>query len=279
MHYRAINEVIIKDPSGKGEYVHHEHKKHEWGKLNYRIEKAIKAGDYHTSYKSESSHCVSTVFNLAPMLLNFISLRGHKKILFVGHFDAAQRKLYHDVRDDAILHNLPGIHQTDLNVALQFIPIMRMAYGYDNFDLHVVQPPEIKHTHLMHDLYKDYGVDLIPANKQYKHGQQNLQLRLPPDTQYDAVILANIPREFEVDKFSYQHIQSVFQPYCKVGFEIIDLQYSDPLTRKMIGGVKQNNTTGLSQVFTNRALWDPEFRFNYNSLEYSIMDDTISVYR
>lgn len=291
MFYRPANELVIKtariNGESTGEYIHAEHKKNQWGKLNYLMTGEVRKNDIELRWKDAYSHTVNDVFNYVPMVLNYLSLKGYKKVLFIGHYNSGQKSWTFNRKMSRNIFPTPSYHSgnntmVDPNVWLQFLPIVRMAYGYTNFEMHTVVPPESRHRKLMHALYKRYEVDLIPADKQYKHGQSAIDLKLPPDTRYDAVVFAGVPKEFENTEFSLHHVKSVFAPYCVENFEFVDLFYQDPDSSKYIQGAVQNNEDYLNEVFVTRSIWDEVFRKQLpedRAIEYAILDSTIKVYK
>lgn len=291
MFYRAQNELIITAPRdannrSTGVHVHRERKKNQWGKLNYLIGGEVSKNDLVTRWKDKHSHTVNEVFNVCPMYLNYLSLKGYKKILFVGHFLAGQTSWTFPTKSDRNIFPTPSYRSmqetmVDPNIVMQFIPIMRMAYGYTNFEMHTLAPPETRHRQLMHALYRRYEIDMVPCDKQYKHGR-NITIQPPPDTQYDAVVFAGVPKDSENLSFDANQIRSVFQPYCKIGFDIIDLNYQDPDPKKYRNSAIQDNEVYLNELFVNRSIWDESFR-NRDSedrnIEYAILNNTIKCYK
>ena len=291
MFYRPINELIVKttrddNNSSTGTYIHKEHKKNQWGKLNYLMTGETKKNDIELRWKDLYSHTVNNVFNYCPMVLNYLSLKGYKKILFVGHYNSGQKSWVMDRKSDRNIYPTPSYHSlkttmVDPNVWLQFLPIVRMAYGYTNFEMHTLSPPESRHRKLMNALYKRYEIDLVPCSQQYKHGR-SIDIDIPPDTKYDAVVFAGVPKETEDTSFSLHHVKSVFAPYCTKDFEFIDLCYQDPDVDKYIQGAVQSNEEHLNEVFVTRSIWDDKFRESEDedrATEYAILDGTISSYK
>lgn len=291
MLYRPQNELIVTTPrdehnTSTGKYIHKEDKKTQWGKLNYSISEEVRKNDLVTRWKDKDSHTVDAVFNYIPMILNYLSLKGYAKILFVGHFNAAQRSWVYPRKSDRSIHLTPSYYwnndtTVDPNIWSQFIPIVRMAYGYTNLEIHTLSPPESRHRQLMSALYQRYEIDLIPCDKQYKHGR-SITIDMVPNTRYDAVVFAGVPKETEDTSFSCHSIRSVFAPYCVENFDIIDINYQDPDPDKYIQGAVENNEDYLNEVFVIRNIWDEVFRNRSDSdraLEYTILDDTIRCYK
>lgn len=291
MFYRPVNELIIKTPRdvnnrSMGNYIHKEHKKNQWGKLNYIITGEQRKNDIVLSWQDKDSHTVSDVFNYVPMILNYLSLKGYSKILFVGHFNAAQTSWLFPRKSSRSIYPTPSYHSlhdtmVDPNIWLQFIPIVRMAYGYTDLQMHTLVPPESRHRKLMHAIYKRYEIDLIPCSQQYKHGR-NIEIDVPPDTQYDAVLFAGVPKNTEDTSFSVHHIRSIFAPYCTSNFDILDMFYQNPDPAKYVESATQNNEEYLNEVFVTRTIWDDVFRsqsFEDRAIEYSILNNTIKCYK
>lgn len=291
MFYRPVNELIVSSPrdgetkvSG-GRYIHHEHKKNQWGKLNYLITGEVKKNDLTKRWKDRFSHTVNDVFNYCPMVLNYLTLKGYKKILFVGHYNASQRSWTFPRKSDRQIHKTPTIKSTeetmvDPNVWVQFLPIVRMAHNYP-FEMHTCKPSQWRYRELMHSLYMRYEIDLINCEKQYKHGMENFNLEQLPDTQYDAVVFAGVPKNFEDSSFSHHHIRTLFAPYCTPDFDIVDINYQDPDPDKYIQGATDTNNEWLNEVFVNRCIWDEKFREledEDRNIEYGLLDNMINTY-
>lgn len=294
MFYRAQNELIItsgRDENGSSisKYIHKEHKKNMWGKLNYIIGGEIRKNDLLTRYKNENCHTVNEVFNYGPMVLNYIKLLNRKKILFVGHFNAAQRYWYFSRKSDRCLFISPSYHSgsidmVDPNIWLQFLPIVAQSYGYLDNDLHIdiVSPPESRHRQLMHSLYKRYNMSFVTADKQYKHGQNFVNLSNLSGMLYDTVVFAGVPKVKESTSVTHDQIREVYKQYCSPNFEIIDLNYQNNDASKYIGGARRNNEEYLQEVFVNRCIWDEQFVKRSSAdrkIEYLTLDTIIRRYK
>ncbi len=292
MFYRTANELIIDEPRSEGtgtsvgKYIHHTTKKDAWGRLNFLIDGEIRKNNLTLRWHDVDANTVNDVFNYVPMILNYLSLKGYKKILFVGHYNSAVRSWTFQRGTDRQIHSTPTVKSledtmVDPNVWSQFVPIVKMAYGYD-LEIHTVVPTELRHRKLMHSLYKRYEVDLVPADKQYKHGMESLNIDMPVDTRYDAVVFAGVPKETENTSFSHHHVRSVFGPYCEPDFDIVDINYQDPDKAKYIDGAVENNNQWLNEVFVGRSIWDNKFRElpqGDRAIEYSVLNDMIRCYK
>ena len=129
---------------------------------------------------------------------------------------------------------------TDPNIWVQFLPMVFQAYRYWDLngyftEMHTAVPSESRHRGIMHGLYKRYEMDLVPMSQQYKHGQESVSIETPPDTNYDCVIFAGVPKETEDTEVTHHHIRSTFAPYCENGFDIIDLNYQYHDSQKHVG--------------------------------------------
>jgi len=288
MNYRQRNELIVTTPRSPtdtsiGKYIHKEKKQTEWGRLNYTIGGEVRQNDLVLRWKDFWSHTVNDVFNYCPMFLNYLAIKGYKKILFVGHYNAAQTTWTINRKMDRVVHKTPSYHSldetmVDPNIWLQFLPIVRMAYGYIDFEMHTVSPPESRHRKVMNALYKRYNVDLVNSDKQYKKGR-NVQITTPPDTQYDCVVLAGVPKDRDDLDISHHHIRSAFAGVCTSDFDIVDFYYSAlPLQT----GVSEDNAYYLNEVFALRNVWDQRFRDENpedKAIQYAILNDSIHCYK
>jgi len=291
MYYRANNELIVsssRDENGESisRFVDKDKKKNQWGKLNYLITSEIKKHDLHTRYKDFHSHTVNEVFNYCPMILNYIALCGYKKVLFVGHFNAAQRSWTFPRKSDRSLYPTPSFRSTedtmvDPHIWAQFLPIVRMAYGYD-FEMHTLVPPESRHRQLMHALYKRYEIDLVPCTNQYKHGREVDFTPPPSEDKYDCIVFAGVPKENELNSFHHDEVGRVFGRHMTNQFDVIDLNYQDPDDTKFVGGPIRPNSEWLHECFALRGVWDENFRAISSAdrkIEYSMLDTMINVHR
>jgi hypothetical protein len=290
MYYRAQNELIVtseRDENGStvSRFVDKNKKKDQWGKLNYIIGGEIRKNDLHTRYKDKYSHTVNEVFNYCPIVLNYIALRGYKKVLFVGHFNAAQRSWTFPRKSDRNLFPTPAFRSSedtmvDPHIWVQFLPIVRMAYGYD-FEMHTVSPPESRNRQLMHSLYKRYQVDLVPSNMQYKH-VNHASVTTTETARYDCVVFAGVPKSDEDVEFTINEVKNNFQSICTPDADFIDLNYQDPDDKKFVNGALYPNSEWLHECFALRGVWDETFN-NISSedraLEYKMIDTMINSYR
>ena len=293
MFYRKQNELIVtegRDENGNStsRFIDKDSKASQWGKLNYMLHGEKRKHDLHTVFKSPDAHTVSDVFNYCPMILNYIQLKGFKNVLFIGHFNASQRRWLTPRKNGRMVHPTPSYHSmndeaVDPNIWLQFLPIVHMAYGYD-FNMHVAVPPESRHRQLMHALYKRYELNLVPCNKQYKHCMLDWRLH-SPIYEYDLVVFAGVPKKNDEETFRINDVMNVIAPNVPMQNklpEVIDLYYQDPDNMKFVGGALHNNDDHLHECFALRSIWDTQFRENSTSdkrIEYSILDTIINHYR
>lgn len=297
MIYRAVNELVAdsnrRDNVSHGRYIHKDTKKNAWGKLNYFLGGEKRKNDIDVHFTDSWSHTVSDVFNYCPMILNYLTLRGYAKILFIGHFNTAQKKWCMPRGTDRDLFSTPS-HKAqeqsmvDPNIWIQFLPLVHQAYKYYNpqgYDMriHTLVPPESRHRGIMHGVYQRYELDLIPVNKQYKHAPDaNVDITTVRDWKFDCVVFAGVPKENENTQFSHHHIRSTFAKYCTPDFDIVDLNYQPTDPDKHIEGALVPNQEWLNEVFAIRNIWDDHFRAlpeEDKGIEYQILDNIISTYK
>ena len=286
MNYRQKNELIVTSNASPitGRFIHKDKKTTEWGRLNYTIDREQRQNDLDFRWKDQWSHTVNDVFNYCPMLLNYLSIKGYRKILFVGHYNAAQHTWTINRKMDRVVHPTPTYHSlddtmVDPNIWLQFLPIVRMAYGYNNFEMHTVSPPESRFRKIMNALYRRYECDLIPTNKQYKKGMTGVTFDTPPDTQYDCVVLAGVPKN-DPDQHDLHcaNIMTEFAGRCTADFDLIDLYYGGPLQ----AGYWEPNDKYLQEIFALRNVWDMRFREESSedkAIQYAIINDSLRCYK
>ena len=287
MNYRHRNELIVKSQnngSPVGTYIHRDDKMVEWGRLNYTIDREQRQNDLVLRYADRWSHTVSDVFNYCPMLLNYLSIKGYKKILFVGHYNAAQTTWTINRKIDRVVHPTPTYNSlddtmVDPNIWLQFLPIVKMAYGYTNFEMHTVSPPESRHRMVMNALYKRYECDLVNSDKQYKKGREEMQFDIPTDTRYDCVVMAGVPKNNPDQDLHYLQISTEFAGVCEDNFDMIDLYYG---RAPLQSGHFEPNDEILQDVFSMRNVWDDRFRNESTedkAIQYAILSDSIRCYK
>ena len=290
MYYRAQNELIVKGPRGDdgsttSEFVERGHKKAMWGKLNYLIGAEVAKNDLRTRWKDRHAHTVNDAFNYCPMILNYIASRGFQRVLFVGHFNAAQRSWTFPRSSDRNLYATPSYHSAndtmvDPHIWLQFLPIVHASYRYRN-QMHVLVPPESRHRQLMHALYRRYELNLLPCTRQYKYGR-NFEMTPLNKFKYDCVVFAGVPKDEEGHAFTIDMIEDQLAPYCANNFTVIDLNYQDPDANKFIGGATRDNRETLHEVFSIRGVWDESYRSasaEDRQIEYKTLDNIITEYR
>lgn len=301
MFYRTRSETVFRShPDNEGvaraEFIETSKKSEQLGKLNYILRTELERNDLTLDWKRDDIKLdfLQEVFNRAPLFLNMFSLRGYNKILFVGFHNAAHKVWHHQTKSDRIIHNTPAERWyeerfIDMNVLVQFLPIIRMAYGYTNFNMHVVQPPERRHKHLMHSMYKRYGIDLLPINKQYKHGFKGIDITtIQDDSPYDAIVFAGIPKDKPETTFTTREIHEQFHPWMTENYDIIDLYYQNEDPRKFYYpkdrpelNTKVDVTKELVNVWSNRALWDNRFRDispDSRVIEYRILELMMNIH-
>jgi len=292
MYYRIKSETIYTQPmtedgTATAKFIGGHDKDRLWRRINRAIMENVRDNDLTLTYKDYYEHTVDEVINRVPMICNFISLRGYKKILFVGHYNAAQESWLVDPKIDRIPHTLPKSRWdknkiVDSNILLQFIPIIRKEMGYHEWDMHVVKPTESRHRKVMHSLYQRFELDILNGGSQYKHGMTEFNVETPPDTLYDAVLFAAVPKSDSGVEFTYDDVKDVFGHLLTEDAEIIDMYYQSKDTSKYIGADAKDIGTEMTMVFSNRALWDDKFkdttRGAMDGVEYKMLLDTIKVY-
>jgi len=290
MLYLSNTELIQKTDANYnliGTYVHSGHKKNQHGKLNYLLRGEILKNDLVTRYKDRWAHTTSDVFSYCPMILNYLSAvqaeTGFKNVLFVGHFLAGQTSWTMDRKAGRVLFPTPSYHSTDQtmvdpNIWLQFLPVARMAYGYTNFTMHTLAPPESRHRQLMHAIYKRYELDLIPCDRQYKFGR-NIDIHTLPRHMYDCVVFAGVPKDSPETQFNKEDVLSAFNGHVRNDAVIIDLMYANPDPHRFMNARKEN--TELNGAFVTRKIWDSKFAGSAEEdqkIEYQILDNIIRRY-
>lgn len=291
MYYRPKNELLIKTARNENRqatatYIHADQKKAMWGKLNYLIGAEKRKNKFTLEWRDEYSHFVDGVFGNCPMILNYLSLRGFQNVLFVGYYNAAQ--VYWTIpRKGNSLFPTPSISSDSLtmpspNVWIQCLPIVKMAYGYTNFNMHTLVPPEWRYRHVMHALYNRYEVDLIPCNKQYMYGKTDMQIDSPSDVKYDAVVFGACTNIEDLSSFHIAEVAAQFNSVMKNDSVFIELKSRKTNENVFLGGAVEDNNQWLPSLFANHSIWDNGY-LNLSdedkTILYNEMDEIITSYK
>lgn len=80
------------------------------------------------------------------------------------------------------------------------------------------------HTSLYHDLYLEFGVNIIPASGMYSMGSEDYTVTPPDGIKFDCVYLAGHETN---EEFNASDIKADFAQYCTEDFDLIDHYGSD----------------------------------------------------
>lgn len=266
MLYKSNSEFIVYQKEGdlyQSKLVHQDTKSQLYGELNGRLNNYVENFDQFLKFKTPTANGLLSVLTRGPIILNILAGRGYKNVLFVGYFDSAYKNWMLDLNSDKIVDVIPYESRNipfvmDNNVSYQFMPIIHKEYGY-NFNMTVVRPPEAKYRGALHYLYDRYDLNMVEANKQYKHGSTSFALNEIPEEPYDAVFFAGVPKKYDDTTFTSEEIKSLFAPYCKEGFEVFDIYYSDVDKLRFSDEENRNDITPqITKAFSTRAEWDKE---------------------
>ena len=177
------------------------------GKLEHSMMTYVTEIDDRLRYENEKESALLNALSVCPIVLNAFANRGHKNVLFVGHYDQGRSRNW-----------LNSGHR----VWYQFLPIVHKEYGYD-FDMMLLRPPTGKNLGAMWYLYDQFQLLRIPSSEQYVHGKRFKVADIPsrPDEKFDAVIFASVPCEDE--NFSVTALRNVWKKWCTEDFEIYNL--------------------------------------------------------
>ena len=225
---------------------------------------------------------VEEAISRAPMFANVLKSRGYKNILFVGHFNDHQTSWILDKFAGRMIDLVPeerGDAQTypDLNVVVQFIPVIMKEFGYED-SFTVARPSESKHQGVMHEVYSECGVPVSPCGTQYKHGHQSFGMEHSGEP-FDAVVFLGVPMSTPDVGFEEDLVRSVFAPMCTEDFEMVDLYYGAPSSVKWQNGEEKSSLPEVQSAFTTRVSWDHGFaRQGGSPEEFDIMARMFTVY-
>mgnify|MGYP003325611501 CR=1 len=298
MFYRDDQETIISSVDQHGDavmtYVSQAHKQETFRFLNSRVVNAKQDQDIVLQYKNDHVHVIAEAVNRAPMYCNFLTSRGYKNILFVGHFDVADYKWFHERQVDdpaSRMHDMfpperqGNLFYPNIDIIVQFIPIFLNLWNYEP-KVTIVRPPEPKHKGLMHHLYNKFRVtdNMVQSNKQYKHVVDGYELDIPEGTaKFDAVVFAGVPNQEGETAFQLQQIQDIFAPYLTSNAHYVDI-YQNQGTSRSFRFFRDNVRTekdiagNLGAVMTARSIWDKETRNQGRGHEYAFLKRQIRVF-
>jgi len=292
MYYRPKNELITvsardENGSSSSRYILADHKKAMWGKLNYLIGAEKRKNKFALDWRDEYCHFVDGVFGNCPLIINYLTLRGFKNVLFVGYYEAGTRYWTTPRKGNSILE-APSIMSDNLtmpspNVWIQFLPIVKQCYNYEgSFNMHTLAPPEWRYRHIVHALYGRYDVPLFASNKQYMYGQKELKIERPLDVKYDAVVFGACRYAPETESINISQVAQPFAPHITSDCTFIELKYRVNSDQKMIEGVRENNDEWLESIFTQHTIWDQGYKHlspNDRSIFYQEINNIIASYK
>lgn len=177
------------------------------GKLEIDMMTYITEVDDRVHFDNEKESALLRGLSVCPIVLNAFANRGHKNVLFVGHYDQGKNR------------NWLSDNQ---NILYQLLPIVHKEYGYD-FDLMTLRPPQKKNLGAVWHLYDKFQLLRIPSTQQYLHGMKFKVADIPPrpTEKFDAVIFAGVPLIDE--NFSVTALRNVWKKWCTEDFELYDL--------------------------------------------------------
>ena len=158
-------------------------------------------------------------------LINILTLRGHRNVLFMHSFNDAKP----DLENWAI--NYPWTAYPN-NFNMLFAPVVAQALGIDDIYWYMsfVNPYEEDYDwNLANGMFstKLRQENLRVTQTQYQlGGELNLQqpswATIDEDVVFDCVFMYGIDKQEMSKKYSSDSIKEVFAPYCKENFELID---------------------------------------------------------
>lgn len=281
MRYRQASELMLYAPN-KSKYIHQNQKKGIWAELNTYITNEMRKGKYKIHFKNPENHFITELLTYGPLYLNFLVQRGYKKILFVNHFNIAQKKWLLSGKNDRIFHGLPEgmLNVADPNVLFQFLPVIAKLYGYDLVIDAVLPtgPTNNRHRFLLQETYDKFGVDWVESDHQYKHNGRRVEVDVATDgSKYDAVVFAGVPNFAPELKFTAEAIIGQWAKYGHADYEIVDLWGNEPSDIRFADSAKEDIVADLSVILMNRQAWDPTPQDMTYAAE--LLADSINVFK
>ena len=269
MFFNLLNEKILRDTSEGHvyQYVQSHEKEEVARKLNGQLGAELANHNIRLMHSSPDVNTIEEGLNRAPMFLNAIKNRGHQSVLFVGHFNQDQTSWIMSTKSDRLPDALPPERAelesvADMHVVFQFLPLVAKMYGYKGGFCYT-SPDANRHRGVMHSLYDLNGLrsGMVKTVSQYRHGMsaEDLKIDMPEGERFDAVVFLGVPKNDGQD-FSAGEVRDVFAPFCKEGFEMIDLWYGVPDEGRFVGGEPKDNSVDADIVWTTRAQWEENFQ-------------------
>lgn len=281
MQYREANELMLTSPT-EAKYIHRNQKRGIWADLNTFITNEIRKGKYPIHMKNPECHFVSELMTYGPMVLNFFMQRGYRKILFINHFNLAQKNWVLHGKNDRIFRTLPDgtICVGDPNMLFQFLPVIAKVYGFDIVIDAVLPtaPSQNRHRFLIQEVYNKYKVDFVASESQYKHAGKRINIDVATDgSRYDAVVFAGVPSITPDIDFTLESIAGQLAKYTTPDYDIIDLWGNEFHDKRFVGATPEDTAGNWSAVFMNRTAWDPtEQDLSYAS---DMLQESVKVFR
>lgn len=287
MFFSLKDELILRDGE-KYQFVYGEEKEAIARDLNTQVNAHADAAGMYLSHRNFEVNTIEEAMNRIPMFINLIKHRGHKNILFVGHYNGGQSSWILDKFAGRNIDIMPPErnelqYMVDPNVALQFMPVLFQRMGYKG-GMGVCKPPQERFRSVMHGVYAGNNLNphMISCSTQYRHGMSAGDWELshdpmpPQPLKFDAVVFLGVPK-WENESFEESTVRETFAPYCTEDFEMIDLYYGAPDGGKWRGGDAKDFQTDLEVVWTNRASWDSEVSEGRPE-EFDIMRRMITIF-
>lgn len=284
MFYKNKSEQILRDKNTLVEFFLSS-KETLATSLNDFARKTTSSKGKYIRYKNNEVNVIEEAISRATMFCNAIVSRGHKRILFVGHYNDHQTHWMLDKFSDRLVDILPSEREDmhsfpDLNIVAQFIPLIMHVAKYD-VKFAFPRPPEEKHKGVMFDFYEKSGMGAaryqLGCDAQYKHGISSWRLDVSKERRYDAVVFLGVPMADPEVGFEEDQVREIFAPWCTPDFEMIDIYYGAPSSIKWQNGEKKDSTPSIETAFSIRSSWDEDVKEG-RSEEFEIMDRMFSVY-
>jgi hypothetical protein len=211
------------------------------------------------------------ILDKTPLYCNLIKQLNFENILFVPHYNAGKSFNWlistENFPDIVPFERMYLDEIIDYNIMMHFIPILlKQWWGITST---VTVPPESKYNNLMHDLYREFGLQTINISQQYRIGEW-FRLEPYPEETYDAVVFLNVEPE------NTSEIKHYWQMYCKEDFKILDIRYNSD--EVLLNDDAADISREISGVIGNKTAWDPVCRMLGMQMDAAILKRSVHLY-
>lgn len=211
--------------------------------------------------------------NAGLLVSNFLTAMKYQNVLFIpsyrnNRYSEGLLESYSVVKPNAGIHMAPI-----LNEKFQCDPNIYVAY------------PE-GHTSMYHDLYLEFGVNIIESNGMYSMGDEDYSITVPEGVKFDCVYLAGHETN---ETFNAADIKADFAPYCTEDFDLVDhyashndqlqLLRDQPFTNESVRLLGERNTTNTVisayDFVAHNTIRKDNYSYNINARHIQRLQDIL----